>query len=63
MELQILRNLEKKTKHLYYRVMKEDIEGMVKKEIIPIVYELNQHEKYEYDKLWEEYLIEKEKRR
>ena len=56
-----LEELREKTKHLYYRVMMEDIEGMVKKEIIPIVYELNQHEKYEYDKLWEEYLIEKEK--
>ncbi len=49
-----LEELSGKTKHLYLRRMKEDLE-LPPKEIIEIYYDLEEEQKDEYNKLWSDY--------
>lgn len=50
-----LEELKERVSHIYLRRVKEDLEGMVKKNIHEIYYKLNQEQQIEYNKLWEEY--------
>lgn len=57
-----LDELKEKIKHLYLRRLQSDIPGMVKKTIITREYDLNEEQKKEYDKIWNEYVkIQEEK--
>lgn len=50
-----LEELKERVSHIYLRRVKEDLKGMVKKNIHEIYYNLNQEQQIEYNKLWEEY--------
>lgn len=50
-----LDELKDRIAHIYLRRVKEDIPGMVNKNIHEIFYDLTESQKIEYDKLWEEY--------
>jgi hypothetical protein len=54
-----LEELASKTKGLYIRRLKTEINDMPEKSIIPLYYELNSKQRSNYDNLWEEYLIER----
>ena len=51
-----LDELRERIKHLYIRRLSSDIPGMVNKRIETLEYDLNNEQKKQYDKLWEEYL-------
>jgi SWI/SNF-related matrix-associated actin-dependent regulator 1 of chromatin subfamily A len=55
-----LDELKERVSHLYFRLVKDDVPGMVKKQINPIFYELSIEQQKEYDKLWDEYVKEQE---
>lgn len=50
-----LDELKSRVSHIYLRRVKEDIPGMVNKEIHEIFYDLNIQQLFEYNRLWEEY--------
>lgn len=50
-----LDELKERVSHMYLRRVKEDLKGMVKKNIHEVYYTLNTQQKNDYDKLWEEY--------
>lgn len=50
-----LDELKERVSHIYLRRVKEDLEGMVKKNIHEIYYSLNSQQKADYDNLWDEY--------
>lgn len=50
-----LEELKLRTSHVYLRRLKEDIEGVVPKYYHEYFYDLNDAEKAEYDRLWDEY--------
>ncbi len=50
-----LDELKERTKHIYLRRVKEDLNGMVNKTIHEIYYDLSPSQQSEYDKLWDEY--------
>ena len=50
-----LNELKERVSHIYLRRVKEDLQGMVKKNIHEIYYDLNSKQLSEYNKLWEEY--------
>lgn len=50
-----LEELKERVSHMYLRRLKEDLQGMVKKTIYEIFYDLTIEQKVEYDRLWEEY--------
>lgn len=50
-----LEELKERVSHMYLRRLKEDLQGMVKKTIHEIFYDLTIEQKVEYDRLWEEY--------
>lgn len=50
-----LDELKERVSHIYMRRVKEDLKGMVKKNIHEIYYDLTPQQKQEYDKLWDEY--------
>ena len=54
-----LDELKDRVSHIYLRRVKEDIPGMVNKEIHEIFYDLTASQRIEYERLWDEY--EKEK--
>lgn len=57
-----LDELKEKIKHLYLRRLQSDIPGMVKKTIVTREYDLNENQKKEYDKIWNEYVkVQEEK--
>ena len=51
-----LEELREKIKHLYIRRLSRDIPGMVNKMLDTRYYDLDDRQKSEYDKLWEEYV-------
>ena len=51
-----LDELREKIKHLYIRRLSRDIPGMVNKMLDTRYYDLDDRQKSEYDKLWEEYV-------
>lgn len=57
-----LDELKEKIKHLYLRRLQSDIPGMVKKTIITREYDLNDKQKEEYDKIWNDYLEAQEEK-
>lgn len=50
-----LEELKERVSHMYLRRLKEDLQGMVKKTIHEIFYDLTIEQKVEYDRLWGEY--------
>jgi SNF2 family DNA or RNA helicase len=50
-----LDELKERVSHIYLRRVKEDLEGMVKKNVHELYYSLTAQQKVEYEKLWEEY--------
>lgn len=50
-----LDELKERISHIYLRRTKEEFKGMVNKTIHEISYKLNQQQKIEYNKLWDEY--------
>ena len=50
-----LDELKERVSHIYLRRVKEDLKGMVKKNIHEIYYNLNPQQKADYNRLWEEY--------
>lgn len=54
-----LDELNERIKHLYFRLDKENIIKDVKKNIIPIAYELTDEQKQRYNELWDEYAQKK----
>lgn len=50
-----LEELKERVSHMYLRRVKEDLKGMVKKNIHEVYYNLSSKQKAEYDKLWDEY--------
>lgn len=50
-----LEELKERVGHIYLRRVKEDIPGMVKKEIHEFFYDLTDEQRREYNKLWDEY--------
>lgn len=50
-----LDELKERISHIYLRRTKEEFKGMVDKTIHEISYKLNQQQKIEYNKLWDEY--------
>ena len=60
-EAQNLDELMERTKHIYLRRTKEDSVKLPNKYVHERIYELTSEQKEEYNKLWEEYLIEKDK--
>lgn len=50
-----LDELKERVSHIYLRRVKEDLKGMVKKNIHEIYYNLTAQQKSVYDKLWDEY--------
>lgn len=54
-EPQNLDELKERISHIYLRRVKNDLEGMVEKRIHEIFYDLSDEQKFEYDKLWDEY--------
>jgi hypothetical protein len=50
-----LEELSERVSHIYLRRVKDDLKGMVKKNIHEIYYNLNSKQLNEYNKLWEEY--------
>ena len=50
-----LDELKERTKHIYLRRVKEDLNGMVNKTIHEIYYDLSPSQQSEYDRLWDEY--------
>lgn len=58
-----LDELNRRTKNLFLRRMKTDIDDMPDKIITPVYHELSSTEKKEYENLWEEYLIERKKKK
>lgn len=50
-----LNELREKIKHIYIRRLQSEIPGMVNKNVITKYYDLNDLQKYNYNKLWEEY--------
>lgn len=50
-----LEELKERVSHIYLRRVKEDLKGMVKKNIHEVYYNLSSKQKADYDKLWDEY--------
>lgn len=50
-----LNELREKIKHIYIRRLQSEIPGMVNKNVITKYYDLNDTQKYNYNKLWNEY--------
>ena len=50
-----LDELKERISHMYLRRTKEELKGMVMKRIHEVSYKLNEQQKIEYDRLWEEY--------
>jgi len=50
-----LDELKERVSHIYLRRVKEDLQGMVKKTIHEIYYDLDMRQLMEYNKLWDEY--------
>ena len=50
-----LNELKERVAHMYLRRVKEDLKGMVKKNIHEVYYDLSSQQKIEYNKLWDEY--------
>lgn len=50
-----LEELKERVSHMYLRRVKEDLKGMVKKNIYEVYYNLNSQQKADYDKLWDDY--------
>lgn len=50
-----LDELKEKIKHLYIRRLKDDIPGLVNKEIKTLYYDLSPSQQFEYEKLWDDY--------
>lgn len=50
-----LDELKERVSHIYLRRVKEDLKGMVKKNIHEVYYNLNSQQKSDYNKLWDEY--------
>ena len=50
-----LDELKERVSHIYMRRVKEDLKDMVNKNIHEIHYDLTPQQKYEYNKLWDEY--------
>lgn len=55
-----LDELRDRTAHLYLRRVKDDLRGLPNKEIHERFYELKPEQRAEYDRLWNEYVQEKE---
>ena len=55
-----LDELREKIKHVYIRRTADEVGDMVKKEIITKRYDLNDKQKAQYDKLWNEYQVAQE---
>lgn len=51
-----LDELREKIKHLYIRRLSRDIPGMVNKSLDTRYYDLDDRQKHEYDRLWDEYV-------
>lgn len=50
-----LDELKERISHLYLRRVKEDLDGMAEKEVHVAYYDLNDEQKLEYERLWDEY--------
>lgn len=50
-----LEELKERVSHMYLRRVKEDLKGMVKKNIHEVYYNLSSKQKADYNKLWDEY--------
>lgn len=55
-----LDELREKIKHVYIRRLSSDIPGMVKKSLDTRYYDLDENQKEEYNKLWDEYVAAQE---
>lgn len=55
-----LDELREKIKHVYIRRLSSDIPGMVKKSLDTRYYDLDERQKAEYERLWEEYVAAQE---
>ena len=58
-----LDELAQKTKNILLRRLKSEVLDMPKKVVIPIYHELSDKAKKEYDQLWDNYLIERKKKK
>lgn len=56
-----LDELREKIKHLYIRRLQSEIRGMVNKYVLTKYYDLDERQKAEYDKLWNDYVKSQEK--
>lgn len=54
-----LDELAERISHLYYRITKEDIAGMVNKEVITVAYSMTPEQMVRYHQLWDEFEEEK----
>jgi len=58
-----LEELETKTKNLFLRRLKTDIDDMPDKIITPVYHQMSKKQWGEYENLWEEYLVERKKKK
>jgi len=58
-----LEELATKTKNLFLRRLKTDIDDMPDKIITPVFHQMSSKEEKEYEGLWDEYLIERKKKK
>jgi SWI/SNF-related matrix-associated actin-dependent regulator 1 of chromatin subfamily A len=58
-----LEELAQKTKNILLRRLKSEVLDMPKKVVIPVYHELSDKAKKEYDQLWDNYLIERKKKK
>lgn len=58
-----LDELAQKTKNILLRRLKSEVLDMPKKVVIPVYHELSDKAKKEYDQLWDNYLIERKKKK
>jgi SWI/SNF-related matrix-associated actin-dependent regulator 1 of chromatin subfamily A len=58
-----LDELNRRTRNLFLRRMKTDIDDMPDKIITPVYHEMTVDEQRDYERLWEEYLVERKKKK
>jgi len=58
-----LEELATKTKNLFLRRLKTDIDDMPDKIVTPVYHQMNKKQWGEYENLWEEYLVERKKKK
>jgi len=58
-----LEELNRRTRNLFLRRMKTDIDDMPDKIVTPVYHEMSTSERKEYENLWEEYLVERKRKK